>query len=94
MKKSISFIGFLILSIAVLSVIQVIVSNRLSTTGLFLGNLQDEIKIYKTDSSMLSEKLLIASSLENISSGAANLGFTSNASRIVFTGSIPLAVKQ
>ncbi len=94
MKKPISFITFLTSTILILSVIQVVVSNRLSTTGAALGNLQDEILQYKTQNAFLSEKFLSISSFEYIASKAAELGFAQEKSSVVLTYPLPLAVKQ
>lgn len=94
MKKPISFITFLTSTILILSVVQVMVSNRLSTTGTMLGNLQDGIKDYKTQNTLLSEKLLSISSFEYIASRAAELGFTHEKSSVALTDPLPLAVKQ
>lgn len=93
MKKPISFITFLTCTIVILSVIQVVVSNRLSTTGAALGNLQDDIQQYKTQNSLLSEEFLSLSSFEYIASQAAELGFTQKTASIVLTYPLPLAVK-
>lgn len=93
MKKPISFITFLTCTIVILSVVQVVVSNRLSTTGTALGNLQDEIQQYKTQNAFLSEKFLSLSSFEYIASKAAELGFTQKTASVVLTYPLPLAVK-
>ncbi len=94
MKKPISFIVFLAISITVLSIIQIVISNRLSTTGVTLGKIQDQIRVYKTDNALISEKLFSYSSLTNIASRAAVLGFTNSTSRLVFTDTLPLVAKQ
>lgn len=94
MKKPISFITFLTCTILFLSIVQVVVSNRLSTAGTTLGKLQDEIKQYGTKNALLSEKLLIASSLMQIASSAANLGFVEGKSSVILTNPLPLAVKR
>lgn len=91
MKKSYSFIAVLVGIILMLTITQVVVSNRLSTTGLVLGKLQDEIALFKTENTILSEKLLVASSFTSIASAAAQLGFSETKTAIVLTAPLPIA---
>ncbi len=94
MKKTGFFITGLILVILFLSVLQVVVSNRLSTTGVELGRLQDEIKDYKNDNSIILEKLFTFSSLTYIADVAKAEGFVKNKSYVLVTSPLPLALKQ
>lgn len=94
MKKSALFLIILVAIVMLLSVIQVVASNRLSTTGIELGAYQDSIKKYKTENAVLMEKLLIASSLNQIASSAAQLGFTEGKSYVFLSTPIPLAVNR
>lgn len=94
LKKPITFILFLGLTILALSLLQVVVSNRLSTTGVTLGNLQDEIASYKTENTILSQKLLETTSLHSIASQAAQLGFSETKAHLVLSSPLPIAKKQ
>lgn len=94
MKRPLLFIFFLFSIIMLLSVVQVVVSNRLSTTGLELAKMQEEIRLYKNENALLSERLLAASSLTQIASKAAELGFVEAKSPIVISAHVPIAVKQ
>lgn len=94
MKKPAFFITCLVFVILALSIIQVIVSNRLSTTGITLSNLEEETMYYDRQNSLLREKLLTVSSLTHIASTAGQLGFIENKSQIILTTSLPLAVRQ
>lgn len=94
MKKSLFFINFIIFVIITLSVIQVIVSNSLSTKGVLLSQLEDEIRIYKKENSLIREKVLVMSSFTNIASKAGELGFAEDKSQIVLTPTLLLAVRQ
>ena len=94
MKRSISFLTFLIGIIIFLSVVQVMVSSRLSTTGAEIGKLQEEIKKYEKENSILSENLLLTTSLTTIASNAAEIGFIETKSQFFLTTPLPLAVKQ
>lgn len=94
MKKTGFFITGLILIILFLSIVQVVVSNRLSTAGVELGRLQDEIKEYKNDNAIVLEKLLSFSSLTHIADVAKGEGFVNNKSYVLVTSPLPLALRQ
>ena len=95
MKKPALIITFLIVLIIVLSVINAVVHNRLSTSGVFVGELEEQISFYKTQNAILSEEFLTSSSLTNIADRASELGFTNkNQPLLVLKTSKPLAVKR
>lgn len=94
MKRSFAFITFFILLIVILSVGQVVVSNRISTSGAILSRLESAIKTYEKENYILSERLFLTSSLTNIASSAAELGFVSEKSQVSLTSPLPLAIKQ
>lgn len=93
MKKPVLTLIFLIGIIISLSIVKVILYNRLSTSGIIFGKTEEEINNYKTQNAILSEKLLTFSSLTNIAVKAEQLGFTKKDSLIVI-GKSPLAIKQ
>lgn len=93
MKKPFLFVSIIVLTIIILSIIQITVSNNLSTEGVVLGKLEDEISVYKKDNYLIREKLLVVASLTNIASKAENLGFTDDRSHIVLTPSFVVAIK-
>ncbi|MBP9719146.1 MAG: hypothetical protein KBD46_01650 [Candidatus Levybacteria bacterium] len=92
MKKPILFIIVIITIVVSLSVTQVTVSNNLSTTGIELAKIEEQIMTYKKENAMLKEKLLTASSFTTIASAAAELGFVEVKTR-VFLRKPPLAVR-
>lgn len=75
MKKPTFVSIVLALTIALLSVVHVVVSNSVATTGVTLSLLERELSRVKRENALLSEKVLVASSFTNISSRAASLGF-------------------
>lgn len=91
MNKPKSFIIFIIAIVVVLSVIQVVVSNSLSTTGIELAKIQKEQEAYDKKNSLLREKLLLASSYTQISSRAGTLGFVEEKSRYFVSAPLPIA---
>ncbi len=95
MKRPTLIIIVLIGLIVALSVVKAIVYNRLSTSGVFVGEVEERISFYKTQNAILSEELLTSSSLTNIVAKAEELGFSnSGSSLLVLRTSTPLAVKR
>ena len=95
MKKPSFIIIVLIGLIVVLSMVKAIVYNRLSTSGAFVGEVEEQISFYKTQNALLAEEFLASSSLTNIITKASELGFTNeDQSLLVLKTSRPLAVKQ
>lgn len=84
----------LIVAIGTLSIVQIVVSNRLSTTGIALGTIEEDLKQYKEKNALLEEKVLVTSSLTSIASSASSMGFVEKNSRIVLVDSLPLALKR
>lgn len=91
MKKPVIFIGINLAIIIALSLVQVVISNSISTTGIELGKLQDEISLLKKKNAVLHEQVLVASSLTNIASRAGELGFKDSSSPLVISREVPLA---
>ncbi len=89
-KNIVAFVSFIILCLAVL---QVVVSNSLSTTGITLSDLQQQLNLYKRENAILQEKLLTMSSLTEIASKAATLGFVDTKSQLVVGSALPIAIK-
>ncbi len=83
----------MLLLIVVLTVGQTVMSNRLSTTGVLMSKIEEEIHFYKVQNSNLSEKLLKESSLSQIVLRAERLGFVDQGSRLVLTTSFRIVSK-
>ena len=94
MKKYNLIITALILTTLFLLTARVVISNRMSTSGFALGEVNKEISFYKTQNAILSEHYLASSSFTNLASVAAKLGFVEGKSNFVLTNSLPLAVKR
>ena len=93
MKKS-GIILFITVTINLLSIAQTILSNMLSTSGVPMSKINKELQAYKTENTQIREKLFLRSSLINIASKAAELGFVESKSEFVLKTSMPLAVRQ
>jgi hypothetical protein len=94
MRKPYILIIFLLGLIVALSIGKTILQNTLSTSGIFVSKIEQEIASYKTQNIILSEELLAASSLTNIAQKAKQAGFVDENTMIVFKASKPLAIKQ
>ncbi len=79
--------------IIVLSIIQVVVSSSLSTTGIELAKLESQVNDYKKDNSLKREKLLVDSSLTQIASRAAETGFIEEKLQVYIKNQLPVAAK-
>ncbi len=91
MKKPLYFIAFNIIIIIVLSLVQVVIANSISTTGIELAKLQSEISELKKKNALLHEKILTSASLTKIASAASAMGFEETTSQIVISAPLPLA---
>ena len=91
MKKPVVFITLIIVIIVGLSVVQVTVSNSLSTTGIELADIEEQITAYKKENAKLSEDLLTVASFSTIASKAADMGFVQEKKHIVITAPMPIA---
>lgn len=89
MKKILKFVVGIVI---ILTLVQIVVSNNLSTTGVALGNLDDQIAQYRKENAILREKLLTESSLTNISQKAEKLGFLASKTTVVQSFA-PIALK-
>lgn len=91
MKKPRILLIILILAVVVLGIIRVAISNRISTGGVALGTIEDEISYYKTQNLIYKEKIYTLSSLGTINSEAQKLGFIPSKGGIAIGSSQTLA---
>ena len=94
MKKPILIVSILTISIIVLFGVRSIVANEISTSGVALGEIQDEVKKYKTQNTLIKEQINNRSSLIQIASTAAKLGFSQSKSNIALKKALPIALGQ
>lgn len=93
MKKPIIIISSLILVIMVLTVTRAIISNNLSTTGVDLSRIDQEIDIFQRKNVLLQEKTLHASAFTTLARTAEQKGYEAISSQIVLTSPLPIALK-
>ena len=94
MKKSALLVTSLIGVIIILTFVKVVLYNRLSTSGVFVSNVESEVNLYKTQNAILEEQLLNVSALKTISEKAEKLGFVKGSKVMVLKTSQQLAVKR
>lgn len=93
MKKTYIIIIFLLGLVVTLSIAKAVLYNMLSTSGIFVSKVEREMNFYKTQNAILSEELLTASSLTNITQKAQESGFTSENTSMILKISTSLAVR-
>jgi len=91
MRLYTGLIRCLIVVVLLLALARVMVSNRISTSGVALGRLNEEIQSLRVENDLLSEKLLSLSSLNNLASEAAKLGFNEKKDNFVLSNPLPIA---
>ena len=91
MKKPIIVLTSLVMGVIVLSLVQVVIATKLSTTGVDLAKIQGELEVVKKDNSLLSENLYDASSYAKIASKAGELGFVDKHENYVVTSEVHVA---
>lgn len=95
MKRGYIVITGLVLIIVMLSVVQISISNMLSTGGIQLAHVQAQIAEYQKENAILKEKIYSVASLTNIAEKADKLGYVPDTgkSTLVIANPAPLAIK-
>ncbi len=91
MKRPALFIALNLLVIVALSIVQVVAANSISTTGIELSKIQEEITGLQKQNEVLHEQVLSLSSLTSIASRAADMGFQESKATLVIAQPLPLA---
>lgn len=93
MKKYKFILKSLIVITLFLALSRVVVSNVISTSGVELGKINEEISTLRIQNESLKQELFSKTSLENIASEAAKLGFTDKKENFVLTSPLPIAAR-
>jgi hypothetical protein len=94
MKKQVLLIGILALIVFGLSIVRIYISNQVATSGVILGQIQQQVDAYKMENILLAENLYTKSSLTNIAEEASKQGFVEQKTDFVLNGQVPVAYKQ
>ena len=93
MKKQLFIIGFLSCIVVALLVARISLVNNISTTGITLVNIQNQIDSYKKQNELLKVQYLQAAAYTNIASKAKKLGYVPVTSQIDLSAPLPLALR-
>ena len=94
MKKQILLLAGLVLIVFGLSIVRIYISNQVATSGVILGQIQQQIDTYKMENIILAENLYTKSSLTTIAVEAQKQGFVEQNTDFVLNGQVPVAYKQ
>lgn len=95
MKRGYILLSVLGLTIVVLSLVQITISNMLSTGGIELASVQSQIQDYQKDNAILKEQIYSVASLTHVAAQADKLGYVQGVSTktLVIANPQPLAIK-
>jgi hypothetical protein len=94
MRKVVLLIGILTLIVFGLSIVRIYISNQVATSGVVLGQIQQQVDAYKIENIQLAEVLYTKASLTNIAEQASKEGFVEPKTDFVLNGQLPVAYKQ
>lgn len=93
MKKPFFILAMLFLTIGILFGARSFASTRITTSGLELGEIQEQTSYYKTQNAILREKIFSLSSLNHVSETAEKVGFVESKSTFAVGGARPIAIR-
>lgn len=95
MKRGYVLLTGLGLIIVMLSVVQISVSNMLSTGGIQLAQVEAQIADYQKENAILKEQIYSVASLTNIAQEADKMGYgeSTGKSTLVIANPAPIAIK-
>ncbi len=93
MKKPMLVISFLGIIVVALVVARITLENSISTTGIKLVDLQNQISAVKKENELLKVAYLQAGSYTNIAIKAKQLGYISVKSQIDLATPLPIAMR-
>lgn len=82
---------FLLLSVIILMVVQVLIFNKDSTNGKKLKDINRETKDIEEQNVLLTQQIASASSISTISNLAVGYGFNSTSNIVSLSGALPIA---
>lgn len=95
MKRTYLILAFLVTSIVILSVIQISLSNILTTGGIQIETMQQQLVLLQKDNASLKEQMYSLASLTHIAEVASKEGFIADQKTAFVTNNstTPLAIK-
>lgn len=93
MKKYIVLTGIMGAVLIILTVVQAVVANTVSTVGVDVAKIQEEIDAYKKENALLKESYLTKSSYTIIAEEVTKRGFERSTKQLSLTNTPPLAYR-
>lgn len=93
MKKPVLLIVLLGIIVVVLLVTRITLVNSISTTGIKLVDIQNQINEYKNENELLKVQYLQAASYTSIANKAQKLGYTPVKSQVDLAAPLPMAMR-
>ena len=93
MKKSLFIIGILSFIVVLLLIARVTLVDNISTTGITLVDIQNQIAAYKDQNELLEVQYLQAAAYTNIAEKATKLGYVPITSEVDLSAPMPLALR-
>lgn len=93
MKKSALLVLVLVIAVVVLSVVKTLVSNNIATSGVMLGDTEEELAKLETENAILAQKVYEEASLTNIEKKASTMGYIDGKTSYVISSKLPIAAK-
>lgn len=93
MRRTKLVITALTLIIFSLSVVQVVASNNISTSGIELESLQTEVSTLKRENAILRVQVLDSLSLASVTKKATKMGFVPANAHVFVEAKVPLAIR-
>jgi len=93
MKKPVLLIVLLGFIVVVLLIARITIVNSISTTGIKLVDIQNQINDYKKENELLKVQYLQAASYTSIASKAKQLGYVNVKSQVDLAAPLPMAMR-
>ncbi len=93
MKKPILILIFLSFIVVALLITRITLENSISTTGIQLVDIQNQIGDYKKENELLKVQYLEAASFTSIASKAKELGYVTPKSQVDLAAPLPMAMR-
>jgi len=93
MKKSALLILVLVIVVVILSIVKTFVSNSIATSGVMLGDTEEQLAKLETENAILSQKVYEEASLTNIEKKASTMGYVDGKTSYVISSKLPIAAK-
>lgn len=92
-NRSSLLLSAIFLTIVVLAVVQLVVSNKLSTSGVLLSSIKEQSQLYQQENKALDMEIAKTLSITNLVARAKDAGFVKDYSPLVVSSAQSFALK-